>query len=126
MKSKGAQPTLEPLFRHSAQLHNVPSLFYESRKWRTLTDLLANPWFERLWVVQEVVMAPGVLSRTGCLEDPVILSFENCTISFEMFARVVQTIWDDHLHTELTYSPKSKDATDQLAQYPPVRISTAT
>ncbi len=120
LKRKGVQPTLESFFKTSARLHNIPGQLYGSRKWRTLTDLLANPWFERVWVVQEVVMAPD---RSGCPEDPIVLAFENCTISFEMFATVVQKIWDDHLHTELAYNPKSKDTTDQLRQYPPVRIS---
>ena len=125
MKSRGIQPTLESYFRKPARFHNVFGMLYESRKWRALTDLLANPWFERLWVVQEVVMAPDEISRAGCREDPIVLSFENCTINFEVFATVVQTIWDDHLHTELDYSHDSKDTTDQLTQYPPVRISLA-
>lgn len=72
MKSKGFQPTLESFFKTSARLHNIPGQLEESRKWRTLTDLLSNPWFERLWVVQEVVMAPDEMSRTGSLEDPII------------------------------------------------------
>ena len=70
-----------------------------------------------------MVMAPDEMSCTGCHEDPIILSFENCTIGFEMFATVVQTISDDNLHTELAYNQKCKDTTDQLGQYPPVRIS---
>ncbi len=123
LKRKGVQPTLESFFKASARLHNIPGQLYESRKWRALTDLLASPWFERVWVVQEVVMAPDRVPRSGCLEDPIILAFENCTISFEMFATVVQKISDDHLHTELAYNPKSKDTADQLRQYPPVRIS---
>ena len=122
-KRKGVQPTLESFFKTSARLYNIPFQWNESRKWRALTDLLANPWFERVWVVQEVVMAPDKMPRSGCLEDPIILPFENCTISFEMFATVVQKIWDDHLHTELTYNPKSKNTTDRLRPYPPVRIS---
>ena len=123
MKRRGIQPELESYFRKPIRFHNLPGILSESRKWRALTDLLANPWFERLWVVQEVVMAPDENPRTGCREDPIILSFENCTINFEMFATVIQAIWDDHLHTELDYSHKSRDTTDQLGQYPPVRVT---
>lgn len=120
MKRKGVLPTLKSFFNTSARLHNLPGRLDESRKWRTLTDLLENPWFERLWVVQEVVMAPDEMSRTSCHEDPIIPSFESRTISFEMFATVIQRIWDDHLHVELAHDLKGKDATNQLAQYPPI------
>ena len=57
MKREGTQPRLEFYFRKPVRFHNVPGILYESRKWRALTDLLANPWFERCWMVQEVVMA---------------------------------------------------------------------
>ena len=57
MNRKGIQLTLEPYFRKPVRFHNIPGILYESRKWRALTDSLANAWFERCWVVQEVVMA---------------------------------------------------------------------
>ena len=123
MRRKGVHPTLVPFLNTSARLHSVPAQLYESRKWRALIDLLANSWFERVWVVQEVVMAPAERSRAGCLEDPIILCFEKCTISFNVFTTVVQTIYDNHLHEELVYDHKSKDSTDQLGKYPPVRTS---
>ena len=119
MKHKGVQPTLEPFFEISASVHRIPSQLVELHKWRALTDLLANSWFERVWVVQEVVMAPD---NNGGLEDPVILSFDNCTISFEMFATVIEKIQDDHLAMELAYDAGSKDITGQFVQYPPVCI----
>ena len=122
MKRKEDRPTLESFFKKSPRFHNIPSQLYQSRKWRALTELLSNPWFERLWVVQEVVMAPDETSSTGPVEDSIILSFESCSITFEMFARVVQKIWDDHLHTELTYSHQDENTTDQLLQYPPVGL----
>lgn len=121
MQRKGVHPTLASFLKTSARLHSVPAQFYESRNWRALRDLLANSWFERLWVVQEIVMAPVVISRTSCLEDPIILAFEKCTISFDAFAKVVQTIYDDHLHEELLYDHQSKDNIDQLGKYPSVR-----
>ena len=117
MQRKGVHPTLKT----SARLHSVPSQFHESRNRRALRDLLANSCFERLWVVQEIVMAPVVKSRPSCLEDPIILAFEKCTISFDAFAKVVQTIYDDHLHEELLYDHISKDSIDQLGKYPSVR-----
>lgn len=59
-------------------------------------------------------MAPDGMSRPGCLEDSIILSFENRTISLDMSATVIQTISDDHLHTELAHSHIDRDTTHQL------------
>ena len=120
LKCKGVKPTLKSFFKTSTKPHNVPRQLYELRKWRALRELLENPWFERVWVVQEVVMAAGKVSRTGSLEDPILLSFENCTMSFGKFATVVQTISDDHLYMDLAYDHKDKNLADQLRQYPPV------
>ncbi|KAM0798221.1 hypothetical protein BDR22DRAFT_891528 [Usnea florida] len=64
-------------------------------------------------------MAAGKVSRTGSLEDPILLSFENCTMGFGKFATVVQTISDDHLYMDLAYDHKDKNLADQLRQYPP-------
>ena len=114
MKRKGIQPTLESYFRKPVRFHNVPGILYESRKWRVLTDSLANPWFERCWVVQKVVMAPDEISRPGYREDSIILLFENCAINFEMLVTIVQTIWDDHLHAELSVL-NSKSVLTELA-----------
>ena len=120
LKCQGVRPTLKSFFKTSARFHNIPRQLYESRKWRALRELLANPWFERVWVVQEVVMAADKVFRTGSLEDPILLSFENCTMRLGKLATVVQTISDDHLYMELAYDHKDKNLTDQLGQYPPV------
>lgn len=120
-KHKGVQSTLESVFKTLASLHKIPGQLVELRKWRALTDLLANSWSERIWVVQEVVMAPD--DDRGH-ENPIILSVENLSISFEMFATLVQKIQDDHLATEIAFDPGSKHVTDQSGQHPPVCIST--
>ena len=120
LKCKRVQPTLKSFFKISARFHNIPRQVYESRKWRALRELLVNPWFERVWVVQEVVMAADKVSSTGSLEHSILLSFENCTMSFGKFTTVVQTISDDHLYMELAYDHKDKNLTGQLGQYPPV------
>jgi hypothetical protein len=41
-----------------------------SPRWEALLKLFSNPWFERVWVVQEVAVAPAILVRYGGLYVP--------------------------------------------------------
>src|SRR5208282_3964080 len=34
-------------------------------RWRAITDLFNHPWFQRVWVIQEVAVAPQVFVRYG-------------------------------------------------------------
>lgn len=40
----------------------------DSLAWDHLADLFANPWWNRVWVIQEVVMAPACIARCGSHE----------------------------------------------------------
>ncbi|KAL8824757.1 MAG: hypothetical protein Q9170_008053 [Blastenia crenularia] len=39
-------------------VRDLPETYYPSAKWTALRGLLQRPWFERMWVVQEMIMAP--------------------------------------------------------------------
>src|SRR5204863_3555897 len=36
--------------------------------WHSLADLFSRPWFWRLWVIQEVVLAPSAIVKWGRAE----------------------------------------------------------
>ena len=55
---------------------------HPSSKWLALRNFLKRPWFERLWIVQEVIMASGEM----------ILLCGNSSIAWDTLAKVVATI----------------------------------
>ncbi len=55
---------------------------HPSPKWLALRNFLKRPWFERLWIVQEIIMASGEM----------ILLCGNSSITWETLAEVVITI----------------------------------
>jgi Heterokaryon incompatibility protein (HET) len=59
--------------------------------WDALIDFLWNPWFNRLWVMQEVVMAPAG-SQGGYGSNGVNLATKGLEFSFDRLATVVNEI----------------------------------
>ena len=55
---------------------------YPSPKWLALRNFLKRPWFERLWIVQEIIMAA----------EEMILLCGNSSITWDTLAEVVVTI----------------------------------
>ena len=55
---------------------------HPSPKWLALRSFLKRPWFERLWIVQEIIMASGEM----------ILLCGNSAITWDALAEVVVTI----------------------------------
>ncbi|KAH8892325.1 hypothetical protein GQ53DRAFT_864260 [Thozetella sp. PMI_491] len=49
-------------FRDHPDFNNIP--------WRELGDFLRRAWFERSWIIQEIVNAKSVTVHTGCLSFP--------------------------------------------------------
>ncbi|MCJ1277397.1 hypothetical protein MMC21_005209 [Puttea exsequens] len=119
MESKGLQPTLAPLMSLPARVHNAPAQMQASYKWSALSHLLRNPWFERIWVMQEVIMACAQTSRTSCVGSHILLSFEKCTVDFNVLAGVLRMLENDYLHSNLVYDRQNKDGLDELGIYPP-------
>jgi hypothetical protein len=37
----------------------------KSQRWNAMTELFRNPWFKRVWVIQEVAVSPRILVRYG-------------------------------------------------------------
>ena len=119
MERKGLQPTLAPLMSLPARVHNVPAQTKGSYKWSALSHLLRNPWFERIWVMQEVIMACAKTSHIAFVENHILLSFEKCSIDFDLLAKVLKVLENDHLHSNLVYDRQNKDRLDELGIYPP-------
>ena len=61
------------------------------RKWKALAILLKCSLFERMWIVQEVVMAPFKLDQNG-IDDGATLICRKVALSFRIFVRVVDTL----------------------------------
>ena len=118
MERKGLQPTLIPLMSLPSRAHNLPTEMQASRKWKTLSHLLRNPWFERIWVMQEVIMACTEASRSEA-ESSILLSFERRTIEFGILARVLKILDEDHLDSNLVYDRQNDDRSDEIGMEPP-------
>lgn len=118
MERKGLQPTLIPLMSLPSRLRNLPTERQASRKWKTLSHLLRNSWFERIWVMQEVIMACTETSRSEA-ESSVLLSFERRTIEFGILARVLKILDEDRLDSNLVYDRQNNDGLDEIGMKPP-------
>ena len=104
MERKNRNPTLVPLMSLSANLHNIPVQMQESRRWNNLSQLLSNPWFERMWVMQEVIMACAETSHTAGVDILILLLFEKCAIDFNKLVKVLSILKSDHLDSNLVQS----------------------
>ena len=109
MERKNRNPTLVPLMSLSANIHNIPVQMQASRRWKTLGQLLSNRWFERMWVMQEVIMACAETSHTAGVDISILLSFEKCAIDFNKLAKVLSILKSDHLDSNLVESQSEVD-----------------
>lgn len=75
LASRNAIITADSLCQNTGCEHPSP-------KWLALRSFLKRPWFERLWIVQEIIMASGEM----------ILLCGNCSITWDTLAEVVVTI----------------------------------
>ncbi|KAL8902498.1 MAG: hypothetical protein Q9207_004655 [Kuettlingeria erythrocarpa] len=116
-KRKGLQPTLEPMMSSAPRLRNLTSEMSRERKWTALSRLLANSWFERAWVMQEVIMACNLTASRE--EDHTIVSFEKCSVSFDVLAEVLGVLENDHLTLNLIYDRQNADGTKETGVDPP-------
>ena len=118
MERKGLQPMLIPSMSLPFGVRNLPAEMQASRKWKTLSHLLRNSWFERIWVMQEVIMACTETSRSEA-ESSILLSFERRTIEFGLLARVLKILDEDHLDSNLVYDRQNIDGSDGIGMEPP-------
>ena len=109
MERKNRNPTLVPLMSLSANIRNIPVQMQASRRWKTLSQLLSNPWFERMWVMQEVIMACAETSHTAGVHIFILLSFEKCAIDFNKLAKVLSILKRDHLDSNLVEGQSEVD-----------------
>ncbi|KAL8726729.1 MAG: hypothetical protein Q9166_006524 [cf. Caloplaca sp. 2 TL-2023] len=120
MRQKGLQPSLEPLMSVPAvRIRNIPSQIQVERKWSALSHILRNPWFERAWVMQEVIMACEKTSESISMDQRVLLRFEKCIIGFDMLAEVLRILDSDHLLPNLVYDRQANDGTNEHGVDPP-------
>ncbi|KAI4256059.1 MAG: hypothetical protein L6R42_006421, partial [Xanthoria sp. 1 TBL-2021] len=119
MKLKGLQPTLTPILSLPVTIRTFVSERRLSRKWYPLTDFLKNPWFERAWVMQEVIMACAKIDDSSRLEPPVVVAFEKCSIGFGALAEVLRILETDNLLLALSYDKPDSDGTGGLGTEPP-------
>ena len=75
LSSRNIVITTDSLCKSTACEHPSP-------KWLALRNFLRRPWFERLWIVQEIIMASGEM----------ILLCGNSSITWDTLAEVVVTI----------------------------------
>jgi hypothetical protein len=47
------------------EIHEKHTLENKSQRWNAMTKLFRNPWFKRVWVIQEVAVSPRILVRYG-------------------------------------------------------------
>ncbi|KAL8638179.1 MAG: hypothetical protein Q9228_004646 [Teloschistes exilis] len=119
MKWRGSQPTLTPLMASAPRLRTFLPEMQRERKWDALSFLLRNTWFERVWVMQEVIMACSQIAADARPEDHTLLSFEKRTISFDKLAEVLAILERDHLVLNLIYDRENSDGTKDQGTDPP-------
>ncbi|KAL9579730.1 MAG: hypothetical protein Q9212_004932 [Teloschistes hypoglaucus] len=119
MKRQRKQPTLAPLMASAPRLRTFLPEIQRERKWDALSVLLRNTWFERVWVMQEVIMACSQMAEDARPEDHTLLSFEKRTISFDKLAEVLAILERDHLVRNLIYDRENSDGTKDQGTDPP-------
>ncbi|KAI4199774.1 MAG: hypothetical protein LQ350_004401 [Teloschistes chrysophthalmus] len=119
MKRQGKQSTLAPLMASAPRLRTFLPEMQRERKWDALSLLLRNTWFERVWVMQEVIMACSQMAEDVRPEDHTLLSFEKRTISFDKLAEVLAILERDHLVLNLIYDRENSDGTKDQGTDPP-------
>ena len=113
MERKNRSPTLVPFLMSlsvSANILNMPVQMRASQRWKALSQLLSNPWFERMWVMQEVIMACAETSHTAGVDVFILVSFEKCAMDFNKLANVLSILESDHLDTILVKSRSEVDS----------------
>ncbi|KAI4160828.1 MAG: hypothetical protein LQ342_005443 [Letrouitia transgressa] len=108
-KARGIQPTITPTMSVSPRLRDAPAQLRMFRNWDLLSMLLKNPWFERIWVMQEIVMACSATSRIMKIDEPVLLMFEECAIEFDVLASFLRFLKNNKLQSNLAFDRKYDD-----------------
>ena len=119
MKCKGLHPTLLPSLSLPARVRHVKWQIQTTQQWKALSHLLRNPWFERIWVMQEVIMASAQFPSRAGEDSSIILSIQKHSISFEKLSCVFGVLEQDHLHSNLIYDQQNKDGLDEIGMDPP-------
>ena len=108
MERRNRNPTLVPLMSPSANIRNIPVQMQASRRWKALSQLLSNAWFERMWVMQEVIMACAETFHTAGVDIFILLSFEKCAIDINKLAKVLSIVESDNLQSNLLVEGQSE------------------
>ncbi|KAL8840531.1 MAG: hypothetical protein Q9170_001284, partial [Blastenia crenularia] len=116
---KGLRPTLEPLISSEPSLRNLPAEMARERRWDGLSRFLRNPWFERVWVMQEVIMARAKSSNMAAGDCHTVLSIENRNIDFDVLAKVMSILEQDHIVLNLIFDRQNEDGTTENGVFPP-------
>ena len=77
--------------RQRKQEEMLPSN-YDRYAWVRLVHFLNNPWFGRVWIMQEVIMAPTVMGQDGLQKAAIRLMLKDCAIDFDRLARDMRAI----------------------------------
>ncbi|KAL8800448.1 MAG: hypothetical protein Q9223_007127 [Gallowayella weberi] len=119
MKCQGIQPTLQPAMSSEPRIRSMPAEMLRERRWKALSCFLQNPWFERVWVMQEVIMACSSLADFAGEAVHTVISFEKRTVSFDVLAEVLNTLERDHLILNLICDRPTQDGTMEKGVDPP-------
>ncbi|KAL8837302.1 MAG: hypothetical protein Q9170_002559 [Blastenia crenularia] len=115
MRRKGLQPTLKPLLSSPTSSRTIVSERRVGNQLDALGDFLKNPWFERVWVMQEVIMA---CAKSTSADPAVILCIGNRTIDFGVLAEVVKMLETENLLLDLFCDRPNDDGTIALGVEP--------
>lgn len=88
-------------------------------KWRALRALLLNSWFERVWVMQEVIMACVKMGISTHTKHPILLCFEKRILGFDVLAEVLGILETDNLLLKLFTFGATGDGSTGLGVAPP-------
>ncbi|KAL8904144.1 MAG: hypothetical protein Q9207_003468 [Kuettlingeria erythrocarpa] len=119
MRNEQVRPSLTTLLSSPNTPRTMLSNLRVTSKWRALRDLLLNSWFERVWVMQEVIMACVKIDTSTQTKDPIMLCFEKRVLGFDVLAEVLGILETDNLLLTLFTFGATGDGSTGLGVAPP-------
>ncbi|KAL9020021.1 MAG: hypothetical protein Q9185_002709 [Variospora sp. 1 TL-2023] len=119
MKSKQLRPSLTTELSSPNNPRTMLSNLRVASKWRALRALLLNSWFERVWVMQEVIMACVKMGISTHTKHSILLCFEKRILGFDVLAEVLGILETDNLLLKLFTFGATGDGSTGLGVAPP-------
>ncbi len=119
IRNQHMRPSLTTLLSSPNTPRTMLSNLRVPSRWRALRDLLLNPWFERVWVMQEVIMACAEIDPSSYVKHPVLLCFEKRILGFDVLAEVLGILETDNLLLKLFTFGVTGDGSTGLGVAPP-------